>query len=101
MPDNPRKLHRIDTIRVVAEYLVVRVHVRPDDWLESNHRARAHRGGHHLLPFRVEMMYTFERVDFSTLTWKAGLGFYWYILSKIHPLFLFNWLCWIPYMIKL
>lgn len=44
------------------------------------------------------MMYTFERADFST--WKAIRGFWWDRFVRVYPVFLVNWLIWVPHLIK-
>ncbi len=97
--DRPRKLHGVDAIRVIAEYLVVSYHVLPHDERELNHGPI----GVDIMCFffvlsGFVMMYTFERVDFST--WKADRGFWWDRLVRINPVFLVNWLIWVQYLIK-
>ena len=99
MQDKPRKLHGIDAIRVVAEYLVVRFHVLPEDKREGFHGPI----GVDIMSFffvlsGFVMMYTFERADFST--WQAVRQFWWDRLRRVYPVFLINWLCWIPYLVK-
>jgi peptidoglycan/LPS O-acetylase OafA/YrhL len=99
MQEKPRKLHGVDAIRVIAEFLVVRYHVLPHDERELS---RGPIGMDIMCFFFVlsgfVMMYTFEHADFST--WRAVRGFWWDRVVRVYPVFLVNWLVWIPYMIK-
>lgn len=97
--NKPRKLHGVDAIRVVAEFFVVRFHVLPGDKRDTHHGPI----GEDIMCFffvlsGFVMMYTFERADFST--WQAVRKFWWDRFSRVYPVFLFHWLCWIPYLIK-
>ena len=96
----PPRLHSVNTIRVLAEYLVVRFHILPDRRL--NDVGSGGPIGMDIMCFffvlsGFVMMYSFEHVDFST--WMAKRDFIVKRLQQVYPIFLFCWLCCLPILI--
>ena len=98
LPDQrPQQLHTINAIRVIAEYLVIRVHVlstHPDT--PPPHIGNDIMGFFFVLSGFV-IMYTHHKTDFPT--WKAKIDFIWPKLSRIYPIYLINWVFSVPYVI--
>ena len=98
--DKPKKIHSLDSIRVIAEYLVVRHHILFDHVTHE----------HAPIPIGVDimslffvlsgfvLMYQYEHVDL--ITWKERKEFWWGRVYRVYPMFLFNWLCWFPTAVK-
>jgi peptidoglycan/LPS O-acetylase OafA/YrhL len=101
------KLRALNAIRVFAEYLVVRAHVVDTKYV-SNESGSFDEGAHGVIGMDIMsfffvlsgfvMMYTFEQADFSS--WSAIRKFWWGRWWRVYPMFLFNWLCWLPHVIR-
>jgi hypothetical protein len=90
----PPKLHSLDALRVVAEYLVVRAHVGGFD--EALNYAQGVSSFLFVLS-GFALMYAFEKADFAT--WGAIRAFWWAQGCRFYPTFLINWLCWLPHVV--
>lgn len=95
MSKKPR-LHNVNSIRVIAEYFVIRYHVLKQE--NGEHGAV----GLDIMSFFFVLsgfgtMYTFEPEYLTTA--RERVSFMWGRVWRVYPIFLFNWLCWLPFVI--
>lgn len=89
----PPRLHAVDGMRVIAEFLVVRHHVT-----EHTSDGEWYAGVDLMSLFFVlsgfSVMYTYEREDFSS--WTKVVRFWRKRLIPVYVVHLIHWLCWFP-----
>jgi peptidoglycan/LPS O-acetylase OafA/YrhL len=98
LPDQrPQQLHTINAIRVIAEYLVIRIHVlNPHPGDPPPHIGNDIMGFFFVLSGFV-VMYSNHKIDFPT--WKAKREFILPKLTRIYPIYLINWVFSVPYVL--
>lgn len=105
----PQKLHALNGIRVIAEYLVVRHHVLRDHMIDREGAEGVKTSIHGRGPIGMDIMcfffvlsgfvmtYTHENADFTG--WERRKAFIQRRLMQVYPVFLFCWLCACPNMV--